>query len=785
MLLRLKIRMGLYVQLALVLVLLGIAGAAGLWMGQNSVPEYASPLPKEMTADSKEQKQAAPNEIPAVKVEGPPVFFSAGALSENNWKVVLEEIAMSKAAGIHQYVIAVPFPWGGPKALEDIVARLGQVIAADPQATLFIRVTLNPPEAWIQAHPEECAIVHGDRRPYPSPASGAWLTDAGNVLAALVTGMEVAPFHERIQGYLLGALEQERWFTSGGFDESPASLRGFHDWLRLHYGKDSAVQAAWGNTAITIDTAAIPVKPDNGDLHNVFLSLPQSQPVVDFLRYTSEVTAKAIESFAALVDSVSEADAKVVIPYGFSYELSNNDSGHFALGTLLESSIDGFSSPISNVDRALGGTGGAAGPIDSAALHGKQWYILDDTRTGMVRDPATGSITRMKGLRADDIYNVQRRNFCLAAFHGAGLMWADPSGDGWLRDMEQWDRLGQMRDIYEHMLDDRKQEDIGEGTNEGEATASERTTEASEGEDDIMEEGGEGFELEGAGNLLPAPFTSSALTVVVDESSRFYQQCDVKLNELLLHQGREAALRAGLSTRFCLLQDVIQGLSEPTPLYLFLNAFHLTQEDRDRLHARLAREKAIALWLYAPGYIDQQAGEENIAATVKMKVASFSGGGDTGSSYSLEGRWLKQGEAFGGTFSMSPLFYIEDGEADTLAQYRASSKVSIAMRPQDGGWSSVYIAEPNLTPEVLREILRLFEQHLYIGPTEQKFTETLHARGNYVAIHARQAGERMITLGRFCNVEDLFDTSMGWPEKDSFYLPMKAGETRLIKLAPI
>lgn len=777
----LHIRLGLYVQFMLVIILLGVAGAAGLWLGQKSVPEYAGAPAKEPPPEPSKQETESLEKIPPSELEGPPVFFAAGANSENTWKIVLEEVAMSNAAGIHQYVIAVPFPWGGPRALEDIVAHLGQVITADPKATFFIRVNLNPPEAWLQTHPEDCILVRSERRPYPSPASAPWQNDAGNVLAALVAGMEVTPFHERIKGYILGALEQERWINSAGFDESTANLKGFREWLRLRYGKDAALQTAWGNASVTIDTAAIPEKPDNGDLKKVFFSLLESTQVIDFLRYTSEGTAQTIESFAALADSVSEADAKVVIPYGFSFDLPNNDAGHFALSTLMDSSVDGFSSPISNVDRALGGAGSAAGPIDSAPLHGKQWYILDDTRTGMMRDPATGDITRMKGLRADDIYNVQRRNFALAAFHGAGLFWSDPAGEGWLRDLEQWDRLGQMRDIYQNLIQENSR---GREGSSDQHLQEGRAVPAEEGENDPPEEGEEEPLWEGNINPLPTPFTASTMTIAVDESSRFYQQCDIKLNEILLFQSREAAFKAGLSLRFCLLQDVIQGLTEPASVYLFPNAFHLTQEDRERLHARLANEKAIALWLYAPGYIDQQPGPKNIAATVNMNIVPFDGGGDSGSSYGLEGRWLKQGEAFGASLSIAPLFYIDDNEADALAQYRANNKVSIAMRTQNG-WSSVYIAEPSLTPEVLREILRLFEQHLYIGPTGQKITETIYTTGDYIAIHARQAGERLITLGRFCNVEDLFDPSIGWPEKDSFYLPMKAGETRLIKLSPL
>lgn len=767
-----------------VVVLLAAAAFAGLWLGRLSVPDYS-------TAPAKEEPviKAAP-EASLLRVEGmaiepnaPPVFFAAGAVSESEWNVVLEEVAMANAAGVHQYIVTVPFPWGGPKQLADTVALVNRVITADPKALLYLRVSLNPPESWLQTHGDECAVVQGKAQPYPSAASAPWQDEAGKVLAALVAGMDVAPFHERILGYVLGALVEDCWYGSGGFDGSSANLTGFRQWLRKHYGNEAALQGAWSNPSVTFEAAAIPEKPGNSDLQSVFFTLPEMQPVVDFLRYTSSATAGAISSFTALVKSVSESNARVLVPYGFAYELPNNDAGHFALETLLNGPVDGFLSPVSYVDRGLGGAGGMMGPVDSAHAHNKQWYLVDDTRTGMARDPSTGEITRMKGLRAEDVYNVQRRNFAAALVHRLGLVWSDPMGEGWLHDMEQWDRLSQMRAIYARVM--------SAETHEGEAAppvGNVRLLTPSppdEGEGEGEAEEGELEETVVEGVVEEPPPGPSRLMVVVDESSRFYQQCDAKLNEVLLINARDAALKAGLATRFCLLQDVVNELAPAAPVYLFLNAFHLSRADRERLHARLQRGKAIALWLYAPGYVDEGAGVENVAATVRMNVVAFQGGGETGSTFSLEGRWLKQGEAFGPSMPMMPLFYVDDSEADTLAQYRSTSKASVAMRPQEGGWTSVYFAEPALTPALLREILRLFEQHLYVGPSDTNYFDTIHVGDNLVAIHARQIGERVIVLGQFCNVEDLFDSSIGWPEKQSFYLPMKTGETRLFKLSPL
>ena len=61
----------------------------------------------------------------------------------------------------------------------------------------------------------------------------------------------------------------------------------------------------------------------------------------------------------------------------------------------------------------------------------------------------------------------------------------------------------------------------------------------------------------------------------------------------------------------------------------------------------------------------------------------------------------------------------------------------------------------------------------------------MYAGGSLLAVHGREAGRRTITLDGFYDVQDLFDSSIGWVQKDGFLLPMRNGETRLFLLKPI
>ena len=149
-----------------------------------------------------------------------------------------------------------------------------------------------------------------------------------------------------------------------------------------------------------------------------------------------------------MIASVSVVEPMILVPYGYSFESLHSASGHFALELLLESDVTGFISPVSYFDRGLGGVGGMMGPFDSARLRDKQWYIIDDTRTGVERSEDTGEFERIKGIRAEDVYEVQRRNFAMALTYDLGLIWSDPQGEGWLNDEQQWVQFGKLKDIY-------------------------------------------------------------------------------------------------------------------------------------------------------------------------------------------------------------------------------------------------------------------------------------------------------------------------------------------------
>lgn len=734
------------------------AALLGIWLGDLSVSDVGLPPGQPARGGGRVGPKGLENAA-YIDPAAPPVYFYVNAGEGPAWDVAAAEIAMAAESGLHQYIVSIDAPWSGEAGLTPVTDLLDRLVAADPQASCLLRVNLNPPEDWLRANLDHAAKIAGQTKRYPTPASTTWLAAATNALVVLAENIEKSEWKFRVAGYVLCALQDGEW-KRPGYDESNASLDGFRAWLKVRYGEDGALRKAWAQEAVTLDTAAMPAPVDIEDTQHVFFDLPAMMPHVDFLEYTSKSTADAITALCVELKKASAGRAiKVFAPYGYSLELMRNSAGHLALGAIIGSDLNGFLGPVSYADRGLGGAGAVMGPVTSVLFHEKQWLLVDDTRTGVTRDPDTGVLERMKGLRSEDVFNVQRRNFATALIQGLGLIWADPEGQGWLHDDQQWEQFGQMRTAYAGIL-------------EREAAAPQDPDQPPPPDEDPA-----------AGK---PPFTHSLpLAIVVDETSRFYQRCDDKLNSVILEGARNVAVRSGMATRYCLLQDILEDRIAPAPAYLFLNCFRMTPDERARLHEILGREQAAAIWLYAPGYLDENtASADNITETVRMHVQAFEKPTQAGSTFELPGPWVQQSEPFGSAVEWGPLFYIDDPDVDILAKYAATKQPSIAVRFLEEGWTSVYVAEPGLSPPVLREILRILEQPMYLRENSANFFDAVQVGRGMLAIHANETGERSVDLGAYYDLQDLFDPQIGWPQQHTFIMPINTGETRLLQLTP-
>lgn len=730
----------------LVLVLLGAAAAGGLWLGEVTAPSGRVPAPEQL---EQQRRPTAEDEHEPVEPSHPvaeaPLRLFIHLDSSSDLELARRQMEMATEAGINQFTLSAPFPWPErPGALEAMRERVEMAADVNPGAGVLLYLELDPPQEWLEAHEDAMALYGGEARGHVSIASNEWRDALESGWETLGTALEEHPIGDHVDGFILACYEDGQWRREDVFDEGDENASAFRAWLERLYQEDEALQEAWADEDVTLENAVPPSRPEENGA--TFFEPPEDQPVIDYLRFASEFHAERIAEFSALAKTHAGAERDVLVPYGYSLELTNNKSGHFALARLLNSPVDGFVSPVSNVDRGIGGVGGFMGPVDSAIRHGKQWHLIDDTRTGIIHDPDTGEASRMEGIRAADIYNVQARNFASALSHGLGLMWADPAGEGALYDPAMWERFERMRESYGRIL--------GARETDGETTSD-----------------------------TPGPGRTQ-VAVVVDERSRAYYRDSEGLNESLLHGAREAAIRSGVPVQFVLLSDILEGQGPDASVYVFPNTFYLAEGDRETLHTYLEDRQAAAIWLYAPGYLAPEPSVDHIAATTRIDVFSSDEPALGEHTFNLSGRLFEEEQIIGSGREFAPAFHMEVEEGNDLAAYEATDETSIGVAFLDEGWTSIYVADPWISARLLRELLYLLGEHVYFPSSPPHFFDATFFGPETMTLHANASGERRLNLGWTFTVRDLLNPAVGWPRRNRIDLSMETGDTRILELIP-
>jgi len=185
----------------------------------------------------------------------------------------------------------------------------------------------------------------------------------------------------------------------------------------------------------------------------------------------------------------------------------------------------------------------------------------------------------------------------------------------------------------------------------------------------------------------------------VDEESRFYEKFPWSFLEMYPRL-RNALQGCGTTVGFYYLDDFLAGRVPATAATVFVNAWHLDPSRFGALQAQLRQRKGIAIWQYAPGYLDPDAGGvDGVRALTGIDVSA-----DQGRLGSI-GVGPLAGIAFGGTSRIDPRIVIRDPGAMPLARYTADQAVSAAAK-KVAGVTEVLIADDGWTADMAHALLR-------------------------------------------------------------------------------
>ena len=681
---------------------------------------------------------------PVLHLNGKPVFPAIDWVTgprADGWDFA-RQARLNKETGIHIYAFDVGkgVEWIGsgtsperPYDFSTIAARFGRVLDADPEALFHLRIYLETghDDWWERAYPGECEILSDGRRDGQSFASTLWRTQAKDFLTAYAAALKKEGLAERILSYQVGAGHTGEWvkgessmYTPCG-DYSEPMRRHFRDWLRRSYGGDEAAfRRAWNDPRASFETAEVPKAEEQLLARGYTFRDPRTERnVVDYFRCLADLCAEAVIDFCRAAKAASGGTKLAGAFYGYVLDLSWNGgffkerpdsdfstvqrSGHLGLRRVLEDpAVDFLVSPYSYGFRGIGGDGPSMLPAESARIHGKLVLIEDDTRTHVdADDPHYGRAATLAESTA-----ILRRNLAQDLTHGQGAWWAS-----WKIDpLKEPAFLPMLRD----------------------------------------------FRALGTWALELETAPSADVAVLLDDESFFFESSRYNLDIPLIFQQRLWGLpKMGTPFDIYLLNDFLEGRTKPYKLLIFLNPFHLDVSRRGALRARLEKDGSTALWIYAPGYLQD---EGSVAHMEELTGIRFGMGEQpwgplvhvTDFTHPITSG-LGQDLVWGTNFKLAPIFHVDDPDARILGQVvysQGDCKPGFAVK-KVGAWTSVYSAGPNLPASVLRGAARFAGAHIYSDASD-----VLYATPRLLGVHTIGGGPRTFRLREPAEiVYDLFE----------------------------
>lgn len=598
--------------------------------------------------------------------------------------------------------------WLGPGQYDfaKVDRRLKAVLAADPDAYLFPRIKLDPPQWWLDDRPDEMTgYPDGTRGPQHSMASRAWEEAYERMLRDLIGHIESSDYADRVIGYHLAGGKTSEWFwwgfDKGWIDYSPSARARFREWLLDRYGGDvAALRTAWRDDRIAFESA----DPPGSELretteYGLFRDAAAARPAIDYARFLSEITAHNIVRSCRIVKELTGGRKIAGVLYGYMLHFAHcryivANEGMCGLEQVLASPHVDFLSSPPQYERRRGGDSGLfqSGYFGSYRLHNKFFWQEADDRTHLATEPVNYRAADM-----DETLGMLDRQFGYALAQMNGLWWFTLAGDDTFSDARIMDRI---------------------------------TT----------------ISRAGAGAIAHRGQRRCDVALFADEEVYAWMQLGPgALMNPLVTEMRRILSRSGVPHDFYLLSDIGHPDLPDYRMYVFLNGFRVSPHLREAIRTKTRRKNAVTVWFYAPGFIGEHGGfsEDGIADLTGIRVRHTRESAVVRLKLSDQVHALTAGlvDAVAGTRDpIAPIFFADDPEARVLGELMPVGKPGLAVR-EFGTWRSVYFAGPTMSTELFRRLTRYAGGHVY-----SESDDVFDANSRYIMHHASAPGPKIVYL---------------------------------------
>lgn len=620
--------------------------------------------------------------VPTLTIDGKPYhsIFSA------RWDldVLALHAAQFHAAGMHLYHAYLIPSWPEPETPDytNVDALALQLLQGDPEARFVFKIELRDgqPKWYLKQHPEDAVVFDaGNRGSRISLASRRWKHLVGEYLRGLIAHVATSPYADRVIGYFPGEGNEGQWmhYWNGDDPAVPGTLSDysqpmqdyFRQFLKRQYGSDEALQQAWGDPDVTLETAEIPSNAERVAGRMAFRVLSRDRKAADFGWALSQVNSDGLEYYAKTIKEASDGKALVGALYGHLLDLGGcflgEQVGYARQRLLVESpDLDYFMGPISYAQffRDLGGTGSYDMPSPaSLALHGKLWINENDLRTHLQFPADYAYSVRTPPQTTQLLAREFARALCLRS---GFYLFALAHDVNWFDDPETMTAIRQLNRLVEQTI-----------------TANRSS----------VSQIASFFDDETQCRLTQTPALGTCPTVNI---KAIFQ--------------REALFRIGAPVDEFLQFDIANSDLPAYRLYVFLNPYHLTEAEVAAIRTLAQNPDARLLFAFPPGIATDGGLDVTMAETL------------TGMTFTIEDATRKnrfqttcdfgnlpKGTAFGtGDFDFGPIA-LPDGYDELLAAFEDGTPAVVRK-------GNVYVAAlAELPVDLLREVAREAGVFLY------------------------------------------------------------------------
>jgi hypothetical protein len=611
-------------------------------------------------------------------------------------------------------------------------------IKANPQARIMVGVLIISPPWFEKQYPEHLTqyVENGQVKSmkYAGPlGSDLWFKVSMQMVHDVVAHVEASSYANRVIGYMAGGGQSAEWYWPGSMngtpDPSAPTRASFQKWLREKYHTDAALQRAWNDENVTLETASVPDAETRAKVgHFPFLDPAQQRAEIDFRQYMTDTTVRHITETARIVKEASNRKKIFVTYYGYAMSAAGmpklgNAGLQGWIKVLADPNIDCFSQLNTYSKRRSGQSGQAISPYyASARLHNKMLWLENDYRT-FLSFPYHPNRTR----DARETISVIERNFGETLVNNAGYWWR-LFNNNWFHDNSVMEAIANLKRA-------------------GEASLSHDKT------------------------------SIAQVAFIHDDEMPFY--LGGGSNNFIREQvwgAYENAVRMGAPFDFYAMDDLRNHAAQMPDykIYIFLNAWRMDAKTRAAIDAKVKRNNAVAVWCYAPGYMDaDNTGTFSLDAMraltgfhfVSQKTQdaqTFQWNDQTHPIARLSPSAIKP-QTIGVTFGVT--------DADKVL---ASTSTGAALAVKEmNGWRSVYSEIP-LTSELLQGLCDYAGVHIY-----SRSFDVLYANKSYVALYTSTAGEKTITLPEKAEVTEVLSNKVIARDAKTFSEKLEAGAERL------